>query len=218
MPSYRRNPCSPASQALHTLGLRPATANESRLERGKSPRLSHRRRGKTPIRRLLSRGNTSPLHNFGQLFSVAFRLAHSTPRLVASDAPLFSFAWCRPCGRRTKHPSGSRLRDVSPSGATSAPGTCCAPENRQFPTASNRVLLKCSGSLVGPVSLWLTVEASPDSPIRWEAICYGLRSERIKRMVINHFSYPSPTPTQPQARPQPKALWTSKGTRSRMMS
>src|SRR5262249_39300097 len=173
---------------------------------------------KTPIRRLLSRGNTSPLHNFGQLFSVAFRLAHSTPRLVASDAPLFSFAWCRPCGRRTKHPSGSRLRDVSPSGATSAPGTCCAPENRQFPTASNRVLLKCSGSLVGPVSLWLTVEASPDSPIRWEAICYGLRSERIKRMVINHFSYPSPTPTQPQARPQPKALWTSKGTRSRMMS
>ncbi len=32
------------------------------------------------------------LHNVGQLFSVAFRWAHSTPRLVASDAPLFSFA------------------------------------------------------------------------------------------------------------------------------
>jgi hypothetical protein len=28
---------------------------------------------------------------------VAFRLAHS-PRLVAADASLFSFAWCRPCG------------------------------------------------------------------------------------------------------------------------
>jgi len=143
---------------------------------------------KSPIRRLLSRGNTSPLHNFGQLLSVAFRWANSTPRLVASDAPLFSFAWCRPCGRRTKHPSGSRLRDVSPSGETSAPGTCCAPENRQCPTASNRVLFKCYGSLVGPVSIWLTVKASPDSPIRWEAICYGWRSERIKRMVINHFS------------------------------
>jgi hypothetical protein len=27
---------------------------------------------------------------------------------VATDASLFSCAWCRPCGRRTKHPSGSR--------------------------------------------------------------------------------------------------------------
>src|SRR5437773_7822482 len=41
------NPCSRAAQALHTLGLRPATANESCLAREKSPRLSHRRRGKT---------------------------------------------------------------------------------------------------------------------------------------------------------------------------
>src|SRR5215831_3462260 len=30
-------------------------------------------------------------------------------RLVAADASLFSYAWCRPCRRRTKHPSGSRL-------------------------------------------------------------------------------------------------------------
>jgi hypothetical protein len=121
-------------------------------------------------------------------------------------------------GRRTNHPSGSRLRDVSPAGETSAPGTCCAPENRQFPPASNRGRLTGYGSLGGPVSLWLTVEASPDSPSRWEASCDGLRAARIKRLVLNHVSSPSPTPTQPPARPQPKALWTSKGTRSRMLS
>ena len=27
---------------------------------------------------------------------------------MAADASLFSCVWCRPCGRRTKHPSGSR--------------------------------------------------------------------------------------------------------------
>jgi hypothetical protein len=61
-----------------------------------------------------------------------------------------------------------------------------------------RPIVDCSqrhGSLMGPVSLWLTGEASPDSPIRWEAICYGLRPERTKRLVINHFSYAFPTPT-----------------------
>ena len=29
-------------------------------------------------------------------------------RRVAADASLFSCTWCRPCGRRIKHPSGSR--------------------------------------------------------------------------------------------------------------
>src|SRR5215475_366253 len=78
-----------------------------------------------------------------QLLTTFFRCARAWPthlRLGVSDASLFSFAWCRPCGRRTKHPSGSRPCDVSPAGQTSAPGTCRAPENRQFPTASNRVL------------------------------------------------------------------------------
>src|SRR4029450_576836 len=41
LPNYRLNPCSQASQALQTLGLQPPTANESCLDRGKSPRLSH---------------------------------------------------------------------------------------------------------------------------------------------------------------------------------
>src|SRR5436309_10604123 len=63
------------------------------------------------------------------------------PRCVATDASLFSCAWCRPCGGRTKHPSGSRLLDVSLASQTSAPGIFHAPENRQFPAASKRVPL-----------------------------------------------------------------------------
>jgi hypothetical protein len=108
--------------------------------------------------------------------------------------------------RRTIHPSGSRPRDVSLARQTSAPGTCRAPENRRFPAVSNRVLLKCHGSLKGPVAPWLTAEASSDSTLRWQAICHGLRSGRIKRMVANHISYPSLTPPQLVAHPQPKAL------------
>src|SRR5215471_10106180 len=41
--------------------------------------------------------------------------------------------------RRTSHPSGSRPRDVSLLGQTSAPGIVDAPENPRFPTVSNRV-------------------------------------------------------------------------------
>ena len=36
------------------------------------------------------------------------------PRRVAIDASLFSGSWCRPCGRRTKPPSGSRPRRLAP--------------------------------------------------------------------------------------------------------
>ena len=43
-----------------------------------------------------------------------------------------------------------------------------------------------------------------------EASGHGLKSGRIKRMVINHFSFLSPTPTPLAARPQRKALWPSK--------
>jgi len=35
--------------------------------------------------------------------------------------------------------------------------------------------LQRHGSLLGPVSLWLTAEASPDPIIQWQAICDGLR-------------------------------------------
>jgi len=47
--------------------------------------------------------------------------------------------WCQLPVRRTSHPSGSRLIDVSLSSQTSAPGTLRAPENPRFPAVSNRV-------------------------------------------------------------------------------
>src|SRR5262249_27521124 len=51
------------------------------------------------------------------------------------------------------------------------------------------------GSRVGPVFLWLTAEASPDSTIRSQALWYEWRSGRIKSLVVNHFSNPSLTST-----------------------
>jgi hypothetical protein len=49
---------------------------------------------KSPIRRLLSRGNTSPLHNFWHFFRCV-PLGTLHPRLVVSDASVFSFPRCR---------------------------------------------------------------------------------------------------------------------------
>ena len=140
------------------------------------------------------------------------------PRLMAADASQFSCVRRRPCGRGTTHPSGSRLRDVSLASQTSALCTCRTPENRQFPAVSNVYRSQCHGSLEDPVSTWLTAEASPDSTIRWEAIGHRLRSGCITRLVMNHCFSTSPTPTQLVARPQPKALWTSNGSKSRMRS
>jgi len=77
-------------------------------------------------------------------FDIFFRcvpLGTLHPRLVISDASVFSLLWRRLPLRRTSHPSGSRLLDVSRSCQTSAPGTIRAPENPRFPAASNRVHL-----------------------------------------------------------------------------
>ncbi len=49
---------------------------------------------KSPIRRLLSRGNTSPFHNFGHFFRCV-PLGTLHPRLAVSDASVFSFPWRR---------------------------------------------------------------------------------------------------------------------------
>jgi hypothetical protein len=49
---------------------------------------------KSPIRRLLSRGNTSPLHNVGHFFRCV-PLGTLHPRLAVSDASVFSFPWRR---------------------------------------------------------------------------------------------------------------------------
>jgi hypothetical protein len=133
------------------------------------------------------------------------------PRRVAADASLVSCAQGRPWGRRTKHPSGSRLQDVLLASQTSAPGTWRAPDNRQCPAASHCILLKCHGSLVGPVSLWLTAEASPDSTSRWQAICDGVRSERIQRYGCQPYFLPVSNPNPTVGRPSAKGFLDLKG-------
>ena len=177
-----------------------------------------RRFGKAPIRRLLSRGKTPPLRNFWLLFfrCVPPDLLHS--RLVAADASLFSCVWCRLCRRRTIHPSGSRPRDVSPAGQTSAPGTCRAPENRQFPALSNRILLT---NAMAP--LWVPFSygsrqrrrQTPQSGRR-PSVKGGVRTNQIDG--YEPLFQPVSNSHPPRRTPQPNALWTSKGTRSRMMS
>jgi hypothetical protein len=58
---------------------------------------------KSPIRRLLSRGNTSPLHNFGHFFRCV-PLGTLHPRLAVSDASVFSCPWRRlPCAAPVTH-------------------------------------------------------------------------------------------------------------------
>src|SRR5262245_53019579 len=49
---------------------------------------------KSPIRRLLSRGNTHPLHNFWHFFRCV-PLGTLHPRLAVSDASVSSFPWRR---------------------------------------------------------------------------------------------------------------------------
>jgi hypothetical protein len=114
------------------------------------------------------------------------------PRLVASDTSLFSFAWCQLCGRRTKHPSRSRPRDVSPAGQTSAPGIVHAPENRRYPAASNRVpLTNAMAPLRVQFQYGSRQRRRQTQPSVGRPSGHGLRSGRIKRLVVNHFSYPS---------------------------
>jgi hypothetical protein len=61
------------------------------------------------------------------------------PPFVISDASVFSLLWRRLVLRRTSHPSGSRLIDVSRSRQTSAPGTVRAPETPRCPAGANRI-------------------------------------------------------------------------------
>src|SRR2546429_7140374 len=104
------------------------------------------------ICRSVKRGKSHPLEGSCQeaipllytTFDIFFRcvpIGTLHPRLVISDASVFSLLWRRLPLRRTSHPSGSRLLDVSCSCQTSAPGTIRAPENPRFPAASNRVHL-----------------------------------------------------------------------------
>src|SRR5262249_24981391 len=109
-----------------------------------------------------------PLPQLLTTFSRCALLGELHPRLVASDASLFSCTWCRPFWRRTIHPSGSRPQDVSPPRPDVGPWHVACPIKPSVPC---RVSLdqadKCSGSLLGPVSIWLTAQASPDSTNKW---------------------------------------------------
>ena len=151
----------------------------------------HTEIGKSPIRRLLSRGNTSPFTTFDSFFPLR-SARHTPPPTCGLRRIRVFFAWCRLCGRRTIHPSGSRPLDVSLLRQTSAPGTSRAPENPRFPAVSNRVPLT---DAMAPsrvhVSTGLTAEASPDSTIRWQALCHGLRPGRIRRVVVNQLFLPA---------------------------
>jgi hypothetical protein len=175
-----------------------------------------RRFREAPIRRLLSRGKTSPFHNFCQ-FSRCGLLCIPRSRLVVADRiPVFlrvvSVVW-------TPHQAPSRIKasDVSLPRQTSAPGTVGAPENRQFPTMSNRLLRTDALAPLRVPFLSGSRQRRRQTP-QLDRGPSGRRGgqDDSDGMVVNHFSNPSPT-LPPVATPQPNALCTSKGTRSRMM-
>jgi hypothetical protein len=149
---------------------------------------------------------------------VAFRLAPS-PRRVAADASLGSGVWCRRWRRRPIHPSGSRPRDVSPAGQTAAPGPGRAPANRRCPAVAQRrprtpVLAPCRGRL--PQGARQRRRQTPPSGGRPTVM--GCGGDASHAMVLTPRSSPSPTPPPLGAYPQPPAVWTSKGRRSRLRS
>jgi hypothetical protein len=177
-----------------------------------SPRIGH-----APIRRLLSRGKTSPYTTFDNFFPwhPAWHTSPTCGRrrlpvflrvLSAVGAPPHPPIRIKAAGRLAGEPN------VRP-WPLSCPRKPSVPCHVQSSTAHT-----CSGSLTGPVSLGLTAEASPDSTLRWQASCHGLRAGRSTRLVANHMSSPSLPPPQRLAPPQPQAFWTSTGTRSRRMS
>ena len=74
-------------------GVDPRLESDSKLvpiDKEANHQIVHRCRfGKAPIRRLLSRGKTSPLRNFWLLFPVAFHLTSSTPDVWPQTLPCF---------------------------------------------------------------------------------------------------------------------------------
>ena len=111
--------------------------------------------------------------------------ARHIPGFVASDVPSVFLVVVSVTLRRTSHPSGSRLMDVSLLRQTSAPGTRRAPENL--------------GSLPCPIVYnaqitWLPRGSNRSGahgrgvarpPIRWQAICEGLRLGLITWVVVS---------------------------------
>src|SRR4030095_13210373 len=120
---------------------------------------------KSPIRRLLSRGNTSPLHNFWHFFRCV-PLGTLHPRLAVSDASVSSFPWRR---LRCAAPVTHQDQGLLPSRFVP----------RRLPLASSMpqktlgslpcpivYSVQIHGSLAGPTLTGLTAEASHNSAIR----------------------------------------------------
>jgi hypothetical protein len=119
--------------------------------------------GQTPIRRLLSRDNTLPITTFDNFFRCA-RVGTLHPRLVASDASLFSFRWCPAMLAPHQTPIRIKALGVSPRRPDVCPWHGSCPRKPSGPCRVQPYrAYKCHGSLVGPLSLWLTAEASPDA-------------------------------------------------------
>ena len=74
-----------------------------------------------------------PLPQLLTTFSRCALLSKLRPRLVASDASLFSFTWCRLFWRRTIHPSGSRPQDVAPPRLDVGPWHVACPRKPSVP-------------------------------------------------------------------------------------
>jgi hypothetical protein len=135
---------------------------------------------KSPIRRLPSRGNTSPFDNFGHFFCCV-PLGTLYPRLAIVDASAFSFPWRRLRGAAPVAHQDQGFLTVSLLRQTSAPGIVDAPENPQFPAVSKScTTYRSYGSLTGPPFPGLTAEASHNSAIQRQALCQGLRPGRIR--------------------------------------
>src|SRR5712691_3900632 len=127
------------------------------------------------MRRLLSSGNTSPLHHVCQLFSVALCWAHATPDVWPADASLFAFRLCRPlcAAPHTHRDQGPRRLAVEPD---IRPWHCACPRKPSVPCRVHwGPAYRSRGCLVGPVSVWLTTEASPHPTMRWPAPYEGVR-------------------------------------------
>ena len=142
---------------------------------------------KSPIRRLLSRGNTSPLHNFGHFFRCV-PLGTLHPRLAASDASVFSFPWRRlRCAAPVTHQDQGLVTS-----------RCCA---RRLPLASS-MPQKTLGSLPCPIVYSVQIAWLPhgsnfnrahgrgvaNSTIRQQAICHRSEERRVGKECRSRWS------------------------------
>ncbi len=168
------------------------------------------------MRRLLSRDNTPPPTTFDHFFSLCS--VRQTPPQTCGLRRISVFVRVVSAMRAPHHtPIRIKALDVSPPGQTSALGIVHAPENRRFPAASTRVSLTHDWRLFsGPVSIWLTAEASPDTTSTWVGQLSWVEARMNHRHGGAPLLLPVSHPNPRGAHPQPHALSTSKGTRSRM--